>query len=85
MGAELAVVVPAGARLEAVVAEVGLAEVALVGLATAEVELAAAEASLQLALHRKSESFYTEAHKRYRRIFQSLSFAVCSTYHFICF
>ncbi len=81
MGAELVVVAPTRARLEVVVAEMGLAEAALVGLAAAEVEIAA-EASLQLALHRKSDSFYTEAHTRYHRIFKSLHFAACSTYRF---
>ena len=81
-GVELAVVAPTGARLEVVVAEVGLVEAALVGPAAAEVEFAAAEASLQLALHRMSDSFYTEASTRYHCIFQSLSFAACSSYHF---
>ncbi len=48
MGEELAVVASTRARLEVLVAEVGLAEAALVGLAlAAAVELTAAEASLQ--------------------------------------
>ncbi len=88
-GAELAVLAPTWARLEVVVAEVGLAEAAFVGLAAAEVvelvaaaELAAAEAGLQLALHRKSDSFYMEARTRYHCISGSLSFAARSTYHF---
>jgi hypothetical protein len=50
-GAELALVAPTRARLEVVVAEVGLVEAALVGLTAVKVKLAAAEASLQLALH----------------------------------
>jgi hypothetical protein len=81
-GVALVEVAPTRARLEVVVAKVGLAEATLVGLAVAEVELAAAEASLQLALHCKSGSFYMEAHTRYCHIFQSLSFAACSTHHF---
>jgi hypothetical protein len=83
--AELAEVEPPLARLEVVMAEVGLAEAALVGLAVLEVAvagLAAAEAKRQLVLHRKSGSFYTEAHTRYHRIAQSLFFVVCSTRHF---
>jgi len=81
-GVELALVAPTRARLEVVVAEVGLAEAALVGPAAAEAEFAAAEASLQFALHHKSDSFYTEARTRYHCIFHSLSFAACSSYHF---
>jgi hypothetical protein len=88
-GSELTEVVPAGATLVVVAAEVGLVEAALVGPAAAEVVvlvvvagLAAAEASLQLALHHKSDSFYMEACTRYHCIFQSLSFAAHSTYHF---
>jgi hypothetical protein len=95
--AELAEVVPPLARLEVVMAEVGLAEAALVGLAALEVagqaaaaelaaaELAAAKAKRQLVLHRRSCSFYMEAHTRYHRyhrIAQSLFFVVCSTHHF---
>jgi hypothetical protein len=85
---ELAEVVPPLAWLEVVMAEVGLAEAALVRLAALEVagqaaavEIAAAEAKRQLVLHRRSCSFYMEAH-RYHRIAQSLSSAVCSTCHF---
>ncbi len=69
---------PPLARLEVVMAEVGLAEGALVGLAALEVAvagLAAAEAKRQLVLHRKSGT-------RYHRIAQSLFFVVCSTRHF---
>jgi hypothetical protein len=85
----VAEVAPAGATLVVVAAEVGLAEAALVGLAVAEVvevvvaaELDAEEASLQLALHHKSDSYYMEAHTRYYHTFQSLNFAAHSTYHF---
>jgi len=85
-GAELAEVAPTRARLEVVVAKVGLVEAALVGLAATEVvelvavaELAAAEARMLVALHRKSDSFYTEALTRYHCIAQSLSFAAGST------
>jgi hypothetical protein len=69
-GAELAVVAPTRAWLEVVAAEVGLTKAALVGLAAAAaIELAAVEASLQLALHRKSDSFYMEAGTRSHHIF----------------
>jgi hypothetical protein len=87
--AELAEVAPPLARLEVVMAEVGLGEAAPVGLAALEVvglvaavELAAAEAKRQLVLHRRSSSFYKEAHTRYHGIAQSLSSAACSTHHF---
>ncbi len=87
--AELAEVAPPLARLEVVVAEVGLAEAALVGLAVLEVagqaaaaELAAAEAKRQLVLHHRSCSFYMEARTRYHHNAQSLFFVVCSTRHF---
>ncbi len=87
--AELAEVAPPLARLEVVMAEVGLAEAALVGLAVLEVagqaaaaELAAAKAKRQLVLHHRSCSFYMEARTRYHRIAQSLFFVVCSTRHF---
>jgi hypothetical protein len=87
--AELAEVAPPLARLEGVMAEVGLAEAALVGLAALEVArqaaaagLAAAEAKRQLVLHRRSCSFYMEARTRYHHITQNLSFAACSTRHF---
>jgi hypothetical protein len=86
--AELAEVEPPMARLEVVMAEVGLAEAALVGLAALEVAvagLAAAEAKRQLVLHGKSGSFYTEARTRYHRIAQSLFSVVCSTLHFYLF
>jgi hypothetical protein len=90
--AELAEVAPPLARLEVVMAEVGLAEAALVGLAALEVAgqaaaagLAAAKAKRQLILHRKSCSFYTEAHTRYHCIAQSLFFVACSTRHFYLF
>jgi len=78
------------ARLEVVVAEAGLAEAALVGLAALEVaghlaEPAAAKAKAQLVLHRKSCSFYMVARTRYHRIAQSLFFVVCSTRHFYLF
>ncbi len=86
---ELAEVAPPLARLEVVMAEVGLAEAALVGLAALEVAgqvaalgLAAAEAKRQLVLHCRSGSFYMEAHTRYHRMAQSLSSAACSTRHF---
>jgi hypothetical protein len=89
MGTELVEVQHPGAVLVVVAAKVGLLQAALVGLATAEVvglveavELAATEASLQLGLFPRHDSFYREAHTRYHRIFQSLSFAACSTYHF---
>jgi hypothetical protein len=88
-GAELVEVAPAGSTQVVVAAEVGLSEAALVELAVAKVvvlvavaELAAGETCLQLALHCKSESFYMEACTRYHHIFQSLSFAACSTFHF---
>ncbi len=87
--AELAEVAPPLARLEVVMAEVGLAEAALVGLAALEVAgqaaaagLAVAEAKRQLVLHRRSCTFNMEAHTRYHHIAQSLSFAACSTRHF---
>ncbi len=90
--AELAEVEPPWARLEVVMAEVGLAEDALVGLAALEVagqaaaaELAAAKAKRQLVLHRRSCSFYMEVHTRYHRIAQSLFSVVCSTRHFYLF
>jgi hypothetical protein len=75
------------ARLEVVMAEAGLAEAALVGLAALEVaghlaEPAAAKAKTELVLHRKSCSFYMVARTRYHRIAQSLFFVVCSTRHF---
>jgi len=90
--AELAEVAPHLARLEVVMAEVGMAEAALVGLAALEVAgqaaaagLAAAKAKRQLVLHRRSCSFYMEARTRYHRIAQSLFFVVCSTRHFYLF
>ncbi len=89
---ELAEVVPPRAGLEVVMAEVGLAEAALVGLAGLEVagqaasaELAAAKAKRQLVLHCRSCSFYMGARTRYHRIAQSLFFVVCSTRHFYLF
>jgi hypothetical protein len=87
--AELAEVAPPRARLEVVMAEVGLVEAALVGLAALEVarqaaaaELAAGKAERQLVLHCRSCSFYMEARTRYHHIAQSLFFVVCSTRHF---
>ncbi len=85
--AELAEVAPTLPRLEVVMAEVWLAEAALVGPASLEVagqaaaavELAAAKAKTQLVLHRRFCSFYMEAHTRYLHIAQSLTFDVCST------
>jgi hypothetical protein len=80
--AELAELAPPRARLKVVIAEVGLAEAALVGLAALEVagqaaaaELAAAKAERQLVLHRRSCSFYMEARTRYHHI--ALSFFCC--------
>jgi hypothetical protein len=82
-GAELVEVLPAGATL------VGLMEDAPAGVSVVVVvesvevaEPAAAEASLQLALHRKSDSFCMEARIRYHHISQSCASAVWSTYHF---